>query len=127
MAFGELLEPLNRELHVYSYRMLGGFQDAEDALQEARLKAWRGLASYEPRATFRAWMYRIVTNTCLDMLRTQKRRVLPQDVGPPVQPGPPPTELRRDIPWLEPYPDACFRALAIPKRPCCFTRASGSP
>ena len=68
-AFGELLEPLSRELHVYSYRMLGGFQDAEDALQEARLKAWRGLASYEPRASFRAWMYRIVTNTCLDMLR----------------------------------------------------------
>ena len=105
-AFGELVEPLNRELQAYAYRMLGGFQDAEDALQEARLKAWRGLESYEPRATFRAWMYRILTNTCLDMLRTRKRRVLPQDLGPSVEPGTPPTEIRQDVAWLEPYPDA---------------------
>lgn len=114
-AFGELLEPLDRELHVYSYRMLGGFQDAEDALQEARLKAWRGLASYEPRATFRAWMYRIVTNTCLDMLRTRKRRVLPQDVGPSVEPGPPGTEMRGEIAWLEPYPDALLPRTVDPE------------
>jgi len=106
VAFGDLVEPLNRELQAYAYRMLGGFQDAEDALQEARLKAWRGLESYEPRATFRAWMYRILTNTCLDMLRTRKRRVLPQDLGPSVEPGTPPTEIRQDVAWLEPYPDA---------------------
>ena len=115
VALRELLEPLSRELHVYAYRMLGGFQDAEDALQEARFKAWRSLGSYEPHASFRAWMYRIVTNTCLDMLRTRKRRVLPQDVGPPVEPGPPSTEMRRDIPWLEPYPDALLPDSANPE------------
>jgi RNA polymerase sigma-70 factor (ECF subfamily) len=115
VALRELLEPLSRELHVYAYRMLGGFQDAEDALQEARLKAWRSLGSYEPRASFRAWMYRIVTNTCLDMLRTRKRRVLPQDVAPSVEPGPPSTDVRRDIPWLEPYPDALLPDSADPE------------
>jgi RNA polymerase sigma-70 factor (ECF subfamily) len=105
-AFRELIEPLGRELSAYAYRMLGGFQDAEDALQETRLKAWRHLASYEPHATFRAWVYRIATNTCLDVLRKEQRRVFPRDVGGPVAPGPPTTEIRSDIAWLEPYPDA---------------------
>jgi RNA polymerase sigma-70 factor (ECF subfamily) len=105
-AFRELIEPLSRELSAYAYRMLGGFQDAEDALQETRLKAWRHLSSYQPNATFRAWVYRIATNTCLDMLRNARRRVLPQDVGSSVAPGPPTTEMRTDIAWLEPYPDA---------------------
>src|SRR5262245_32465295 len=114
-AFGELLEPVDRELHAYAYRMLGSFQDAEDALQEARLKAWRGLASYEPRATFRAWMYRIVTNACLDMLRTRRRRVLPQDVSPAGEPGRPPDEIRRDVAWLEPYPDTLLPRPADPE------------
>lgn len=105
-AFRDLFEPLGRELSAYAYRMLGGFQDAEDALQETRLKAWRHLASYEPQATFRAWVYRIATNTCLDLLRKERRRLLPQDVGAPVAPGPPTTEIRSDLAWLEPYPDA---------------------
>lgn len=105
-AFRELVEPLKRELSAYAYRMLGGFQDAEDALQETRLKAWRNLSSYEPNATFRAWVYRIATNTCLDMLRKSRRRVFPQDVGGSVAPGPPTTEVRTDISWIEPYPDA---------------------
>jgi RNA polymerase sigma-70 factor (ECF subfamily) len=105
-ALHALFHPLSRELQAYAYRMLGGFHDAEDAVQEARLKAWRSLDSYEPHASFRAWMYRIVTNTCLDMLRTRKRRVLPRDVSGPTEAGPPPSEPRRDIPWLEPYPDA---------------------
>jgi RNA polymerase sigma-70 factor (ECF subfamily) len=95
-----LFQPLSRELQAYAYRMLGGFQDAEDAVQEARLKAWRSLDSYEPHASFRAWMYRIVTNTCLDVLRTRKRRVLPRDDSGPIEAGPPPSEMRRDIPWL---------------------------
>jgi RNA polymerase sigma-70 factor (ECF subfamily) len=105
-AFRALVEPLGRELHAYAYRMLGGFHDADDALQESRLKAWRGLATYEPRASFRAWMYRIVTNTCLDHLKVRSRRVLPQDVSPSTEPGPPTTEPRADIAWIEPYPDA---------------------
>src|SRR5689334_4669299 len=97
-ALAALLHPVSRELQVYAYRMLGGFQDAEDALQEARLKAWRSLDSYEPQASFRAWMYRIVTNTCLDMLRKRKRRVLPRDVSESVAPGTAFSEMRRDIP-----------------------------
>jgi RNA polymerase sigma-70 factor (ECF subfamily) len=105
-AFRDLVEPLRRELAAYAYRMLGGFQDAEDAVQETQLKAWRHLDSYEPRATFRAWVYRIATNTCLDISRKERRRVLPQDVGAPVAAGPPTTEMRGDIAWLEPYPDA---------------------
>src|SRR5450432_741100 len=95
--------------------MLGGYQDAEDALQETRLKAWRHLGSYEPTASFRAWVYRIATNTCLDMLRQRQRRVLPQDVGPPVAPGPPMTAMREDISWLEPYPDTLLPATSSPE------------
>ena len=115
-AFRALIEPLGRELHAYAYRMLGGFHDADDALQESRLKAWRALATYEPRASFRAWMYRIVTNTCLDMLKARARRVLPQDVGPSVAPGPPRTAPRSDILWLEPYPDALLPAVPGPEQ-----------
>jgi RNA polymerase sigma-70 factor, ECF subfamily len=114
-AFRQLIEPLERELGAYAYRMLGAFQDAEDALQETRIKAWRHLSSYEPHASFRAWVYRIATNTCLDMLRKVERRVFPQDVGPSVEPGPPLTEMRSDIPWLEPYPDALLPAVADPE------------
>lgn len=113
-AFRALVEPLGRELHAYAYRMLGGFHDADDALQESQLKAWRAIATYEPRASFRAWMYRIVTNTCLDMLKARARRVLPQDVSPPVAPGPPTTAPRSDILWLEPYPDALMPAVPGP-------------
>jgi RNA polymerase sigma-70 factor (ECF subfamily) len=114
-AFRDLIEPLGRELAAYAYRMLGGFQDAEDALQETRLKVWRHLASYEHGSSFRAWVYRIATNTCLDMSRKERRRVLPQDVGaPPVAPGPPTTEMRSDIAWLEPYPDALLPSPSSP-------------
>jgi RNA polymerase sigma-70 factor, ECF subfamily len=115
-AFRSLVAPLERELLAYAYRMLGGFHDADDALQESRLKAWRALASYEPRASFRAWMYRIVTNTCLDLLKLRSRRVLPQDVSPSIAPGPPTTAPRDDISWLEPYPDALLPAVSSPEQ-----------
>lgn len=114
-AFRALVEPPSRELAAFAYRMLGGYQDAEDALQETRLKAWRHLGSYEPTASFRAWLYRIATNTCLDMLRQRQRRVLPPDVGRPVAPGPPTTERREDILWLEPYPDVLLPTTASPE------------
>jgi RNA polymerase sigma-70 factor (ECF subfamily) len=116
-AFRSLVEPLGPELHAYAYRMLGGFHDADDALQESRLKAWRALASYEPRASFRAWMYRIVTNTCLDMLKVRSRRVLPQDVSPSIAPGPPTTAPRADIAWIEPYPDSLLPTAETPPSP----------
>jgi len=115
-AFRALVEPLGRELHAYAYRMLGGFHDADDALQESRLKAWRALATYEPRASFRAWMYRIVTNTCLDLLKVRSRRVLPQDVSPSIAPGPPTTVPRADISWIEPYPNALLPTVPSPEQ-----------
>ena len=115
-AFRALIEPLGRELHAYAYRMLGGFHDADDALQESRLKAWRALATYQPRASFRAWMYRIVTNTCLDVLKARSRRVLPQDVSPSIAPGPPTTTPRADISWIEPYPDALLPTVPSPEQ-----------
>ena len=114
-AFRALVEPLGRELHAYAYRMLGGFHDADDVLQESQLKAWRALATYEPHGSFRAWMYKIVTNTCLDTLKARARRVMPQDVCAPVAPGPPATAPRSDILWIEPYPDALLPSVPGPE------------
>ena len=105
-AFGRLVEPMARELHLHCYRMLGSFHDAEDVLQEARLKAWRGLGRYDGRASFRTWMYRVVTNATLDALRARSRRVLPQDLGEAREPELGLGEQRHDVAWLEPYPDA---------------------
>ena len=114
-AFRALVEPLSRELHAYAYRMLGGFHEADDALQESQLKAWRALATYAPRASFRAWLYRIVTHTCLDMLKARARRVMPQDITLAVAPGPPTGAPRADIPWIEPYPDALLPTVPGPE------------
>jgi RNA polymerase sigma-70 factor (ECF subfamily) len=103
-AFRELTEPYRRELHVHCYRMLGSFQDAEDAVQDTLLSAWQNLAGFEQRATLRTWLYRIATNRCLNALRTMKRRpAVPWNV-PGIEP-PEPTRLG-EIVWLEPYPDA---------------------
>src|SRR5215217_6265467 len=73
-AFRELTEPHHRELQVHCYRMLGSFQDAEDALQDTLLAAWRGLGGFDGRASIRTWLYRIATNRCLNVLRTVSRR-----------------------------------------------------
>src|SRR3954453_2742460 len=73
-AFDELTRPFRRELHVHCYRMLGSLDDADDALQETFLRAWRGLAQFPPRASFRAWLYRIATNVCLTLLAQRARR-----------------------------------------------------
>jgi RNA polymerase sigma-70 factor (TIGR02960 family) len=103
-AFRELTEPHRRELHVHCYRMLGSFQDAEDALQDALLAAWRGLGGFEERASLRSWLYRIATNTCLNARRSASRRPAEAWDVPGVQP-PEPTRLG-EVVWLEPYPDA---------------------
>lgn len=73
-AFGELTRPFQRELHVHAYRMLGSLDDADDALQETLLRAWRGIGGFEPRAPFRAWLYQITTNVCLTALDRRTRR-----------------------------------------------------
>ena len=96
-AFRELTDPYRRELQFHCYRMLGSMQDAEDALQETMLSAWRGLAAFEERASLRAWLYRIATNRCLDLLRGAGRR--PQPPEPTFEP-PTPTRMA-DVTWLE--------------------------
>jgi RNA polymerase sigma-70 factor (TIGR02960 family) len=103
-AFRALTDPHRRELQVHCYRMLGSLQDAEDALQDAMLSAWRGLEAFDGRASLRTWLYRIATNRCLDALRAGRRRPPKQWDIPGIEP-PEPTS-HGDIHWLEPYPDA---------------------
>jgi RNA polymerase sigma-70 factor, ECF subfamily len=105
--FDERVEPHLRELHVHCYRMLGSLHEAEDAVQETLLKAWRALDSYAGRAPFRAWLYGIATNVCLDALRRRPRRVLPSALVPPADPTTDPAPPQTDIAWLEPYPGDC--------------------
>ena len=107
-AFRELTDPYRRELQLHCYRILGSLQDAEDLLQETLLAAWRGLEHFEGRASLRAWLYRIATNRCLNMLRDRGRR--PQEA--PLMADPPEPTRRTDPIWLEPYPDALFEGVA---------------
>ncbi|MGH2909053.1 MAG: RNA polymerase subunit sigma-70, partial [Solirubrobacteraceae bacterium] len=107
-AFGALTDPYRRELQLHCYRILGSLQDAEDALQETLVAAWRGLGSFQERSSLRAWLYRIATNRCLNMLRDTARRPR-QAAGLPFEP-PPPTRLG-EVSWLEPYPDALLEAI----------------
>jgi RNA polymerase sigma-70 factor (TIGR02960 family) len=103
-AFGELTEPYRRELQVHCYRMLGSFQDAEDALQDTLLAAWQGLGGFtEERASLRTWLYKIATNRSLNALRSARRRAAKEWDVPNVEP-PEPTRLG-EIVWLQPYPD----------------------
>ena len=115
-AFRELTDPYRRELQVHCYRMLGSFQDAEDALQDSLVAAWQGLASFEGRASLRTWLYRIATNRCLNSLRATKRRKAKEWDIPAIEP-PEPTRLG-EVMWLEPYPDALLEgALGGPLDP----------
>src|SRR5690348_10353157 len=111
-AFRELVEPHRRELQVHCYRMLGSLQDAEDAVQDTLLAAWRGFDRFEGRASPRTWLYRIATNRCLNARRDAARRPVPEsDV--PVPGLPEPTQLG-EVPWLEPVPDALLDAGVTP-------------
>ncbi len=101
-AFAELVAPHRRELHVHCYRILGSVQDAEDAVQESLLAAWRNLASFEQRASLRTWLYSIATNRSLNMLRAADRRPLTEARLPFELPEP--TDTGEAV-WLEPYPD----------------------
>lgn len=111
MAFEELVHPHRRELQAHCYRILGSVADAEDALQESLTSAWKGLAGFEERASFRTWLYRIATGRCLNMLRARRRSSggAKRMVGQP----PEPTRLS-EVLWLEPYPDALLAEVPDP-------------
>jgi RNA polymerase sigma-70 factor (ECF subfamily) len=104
-------ESYRRELKVHCYRILGSIHEAEDAVQDAMLRAWRGIESFEGRSSIRSWLYRIATNACLNMLakRSHARRTLPELTGSPAVHVP--TEPATEIAWLEPYPDAELEGL----------------
>src|SRR5881397_4289612 len=104
-AFARLIEPRRGELHAHCYRMLGSVHDAEDALQEALVRAWRGLARFEGRSSLRSWLYTIATNTSLNAIEKRPKRVLPVDYGPPADPHEGPGEPIVESVWVEPYPD----------------------
>ena len=104
-AYARLVEPYRGELQAHCYRMLGSVHDAEDALQDALLRAWRGLPRFEGRSSLRSWLYKIATNTCLNAIERRPKRALPIDYGPATDPhdgiGLPPIESV----WVEPFPD----------------------
>jgi RNA polymerase sigma-70 factor, ECF subfamily len=107
-AFNRLVGPLRRELHAHCYRMLGSTHDADDALQDALLRAWRGLSGFEGRSSLRSWLYTVATRTCLDAVEARGRRALPVDLGPSSPRG-----VVDDVPldhvaWLGPYPEALY-------------------
>ncbi len=104
-AFGRLVEPFRRELHAHCYRMLGSYADAEDALQDALLRAWRGLPRFEGRSSLRSWLYRVATNACLRAIERAPKRVLPIDYAPAADPHDDLAEAVNEPVWLEPYPD----------------------
>src|SRR4051795_9963591 len=94
------------ELTAYSYRMLGSPFEAEDAVQETFIRAWRGLDRFEGRAAVRSWLYRIATNVCLDMLGGRERRARPMDFGPSREPVEANLNIPTEVTWLQPVPDA---------------------
>jgi RNA polymerase sigma-70 factor, ECF subfamily len=105
-AFARLVEPYRAQLRAHCYRMLGSLPDAEDALQETLLRAWRGLARFEGRSSLRSWLYTIATNAGLREIERRPKRVLPVDYSPAADPHNPPAEPLTESVWLEPYPDA---------------------
>ncbi|MGH2963129.1 MAG: sigma-70 family RNA polymerase sigma factor [Solirubrobacterales bacterium] len=104
-AFRRLVESYRNELHAHCYRMLGSVHDADDALQDTLLRAWRGLAKLERRGSLRAWLYRIATNVCLDLISRRPKRMLPIDRGPAAGRGDDLADPLTESAWVEPYAD----------------------
>src|SRR6516165_5446258 len=106
--FDDLVRRYRRELHVYCYRMLGSFDEAEDHVQEVFLDAWRSRERFQGRSSPRTWLYRIATNACLDTLRRDARRALPAPSSASAGPGP----SIAAMPWIQPYPDTLLDEMA---------------
>jgi RNA polymerase sigma-70 factor, ECF subfamily len=104
-AYAELVAPYHRALHIHCYRMLGSVHDAEDAVQETLLRAWRGLARFEGRGSLRSWLYATATNVCVRAIERGPNRVLPVDYGPAAEAHERPASPLEDERWIEPYPD----------------------
>src|SRR3954451_24269160 len=106
-AFAKLIDPYRGELHAHCYRMLGSVHDAEDALQETFLRAWRALARFEGRSSLRSWLYTIATNTSLNAIsKRPKQRILPMDYGPSFGADDVPGQPVIESVWVAPYPGA---------------------
>jgi RNA polymerase sigma-70 factor (ECF subfamily) len=110
----EQLEEQRRALLGYCYRMLGSPFEAEDAVQETLLRAWRGFDHFEGRAALRSWLFRIATNVCIDMLKGRERRALPMDFGPAQEPIEANLNTRSEVTWIQPIPDSALAAEADP-------------
>ena len=116
-ATGDLelqLEQHRAELTAYCYRMLASPFEAEDAVQETMIRAWRGLDRFEGRAALRSWLYRIATNVCLDMLGSRERRARPMDLGPSREPIEANLSTLPEVTWIEPIPDGRVAAEGDP-------------
>jgi RNA polymerase sigma-70 factor (ECF subfamily) len=108
-AFRRLVEPYRGALYAHAYRMLGSAADAEDAVQDSLLGAWRGLARFEGRSSLRSWLYQIATNASLKIIERRPKRVLPIDYGPPARPSDPLGEPLVESVWIEPVADDSLR------------------
>jgi RNA polymerase sigma-70 factor (ECF subfamily) len=107
-AYQDLIEVHRAELHAHCYRILGSVQDAEDAVQDALLRAWRGLPRFEARSTVLSWLYSITTNAALDIAKQRSRRELPATYGPPAGAGGGPGAPLLESVWLDPHPDWAY-------------------
>ena len=124
-AYAQLVERYRGELQVHAYRMLGSLEDAQDALQEAFLRAWIRRATYRGQSTFRAWLYRITTNACLRLLERRPRRVVPFDTGPSAELGARP-QPPADLPGCSRTLTSCSTRAWSPETPSSRGRRSSS-
>ena len=116
-AFRDLVVPYRRELRAYCYRMAGSMDDADDLLQESLVRAWKALGSFEGRASFRTWLYRVTWSACIDGLQSKPMRKMSVDLGPPADPGAPMPPPQPDG-WIEPCPSSLYdeNAPATPEK-----------